>query len=52
MNPHSSSPANTLLWQSLGLGLLALLLAYAWINGGEQALRPIEQAVPVPEAAQ
>lgn len=26
MNPHSSSPANTLLWQSLGLGLLALLL--------------------------
>ncbi|RXU65646.1 glycosyltransferase [Pseudomonas protegens] len=26
MNPHSSSPSNTLLWQSLGLGLLALLL--------------------------
>ncbi|UMZ09140.1 phospholipid carrier-dependent glycosyltransferase [Pseudomonas sp. MPFS] len=26
MNTHSSSPANTLLWQSLGLGLLTLLL--------------------------
>lgn len=28
--------------------MLAALLAYAWINGGEQALRPIEQPVTVP----
>ena len=36
----------------MGAGLMAMLLAYAWINGGEQALRPIEQAVAVPESAQ
>ena len=28
---------------------MAVLLAYAWINGGEQALRPIAQAIAVPE---
>lgn len=32
-----------------GAALLAALLAYAWINGGEQALRPIEQPVAVPQ---
>ena len=32
-----------------GAGVLAALLAYAWINGGAQALRPIEQPVELPE---
>jgi hypothetical protein len=41
---------NGLLW---GLGAAVLLLiAYAWIDGGEQPLREIAQPVAVPEAAQ
>ncbi|WP_324260804.1 hypothetical protein U4960_11660 [Altererythrobacter sp. H2] len=35
-----------------GAGLLLALLAYAWIDGGEQALRPIAQPVAVPDRAQ
>jgi hypothetical protein len=41
---------NGLLW---GLGAAVLLLiAYAWIDGGEQPLREIAQPVAVPGAAQ
>jgi hypothetical protein len=36
----------------IGAGLVLVVLAYAWINGGEQALRPIEQSVTLPENAQ
>lgn len=32
--------------------LVVLLLAYAWFDGGEEPLRPIAEAVEVPEAAQ
>lgn len=36
----------------MALAALAVVLVYAWINGGEQALRPIEQPVAVPEGVQ
>ena len=37
----------------LALALLVVaLLVYAWIDGGEEPLRPISQPVAVPEAAQ
>ncbi|WP_338446052.1 hypothetical protein V5F89_12975 [Pelagerythrobacter marensis] len=29
--------------------LVAALLLYAWIDGGEEPLRPIAEPVPVPE---
>jgi len=29
---------------------LALLLAYAWIDGGEEPLRPIAEPVAVPQS--
>lgn len=29
--------------------VLALLLILAWFQGGERAVRPIEEEVPVPE---
>jgi hypothetical protein len=33
-----------------GIALIVLLvLAYAWIDGGREPLRPISEAVPVPE---
>lgn len=31
--------------------LLALLIAYAWIDGGEEPLRPIAQPISLPENA-
>jgi hypothetical protein len=35
----------------LALVLIAvLILAYAWIDGGEEPLRPMFQEIPVPEA--
>ena len=33
-------------------GLVALVLVYAWIDGGEEPLRPIAQPVEVPEPVQ
>lgn len=36
------------------LAMLALtigVLAYAWIDGGEEPLRPIVQSIPLPESA-
>ena len=41
---------NGVLW-GLGAALL-LLIAYAWIDGGERQLREISQIVAVPVAAQ
>ncbi|MFN4114644.1 MAG: hypothetical protein ACK4GD_11965 [Sphingomonadaceae bacterium] len=35
-----------------GAGLVLLVLLYAWVDGGEQALRPIVQPVAVPESGQ
>ena len=32
--------------------IVVLLLAYAWWDGGEEALRPIAEPVEVPESAQ
>jgi hypothetical protein len=32
--------------------LAALVLAYAWIDGGEEPLRPIAEPVALPEAGQ
>ena len=32
--------------------LIALLLIYAWVDGGEEALHPISEPVAVPGAAQ
>ena len=34
------------------LVLLLLLLVLAWYQGGEQAMRPIEEDIPVPESLQ
>jgi hypothetical protein len=31
--------------------LALLMLILAWYQGGERALRPIEQEIPVPEGA-
>jgi hypothetical protein len=31
--------------------VIAAVLAYAWINGGREPLRMIEQPVPLPEGA-
>lgn len=33
-------------------GVVALVLVYAWIDGGEEPLRPIAEPVAVPEASQ
>ena len=41
-------------WQWLVFGLaalLAVLLAYAWADGGREPLRTIEEPVPLPDAA-
>lgn len=35
-----------------GIGLLLALVAYAWIDGGERAVRPIAEPVALPEAGQ
>ena len=40
---------STLLWG--GLGLLAVLLVAAYIDGGEKPVRPITVDVAVPEGA-
>ena len=32
-------------------GLVALLLVYAWIDGGEEPLRPVVEPIAVPERA-
>ncbi|MCW1428587.1 hypothetical protein [Novosphingobium sp. JCM 18896] len=29
--------------------IVLMVLAYAWIDGGREPLRPISQSVPVPE---
>lgn len=31
--------------------VIVLVLIYAWIDGGERALHPIDQPIPVPAAA-
>jgi hypothetical protein len=36
----------------IAAALLVALLVYAWIDGGEQPLRPIVQPVPLPEGIQ
>jgi hypothetical protein len=33
------------------VALIAALLLYAWIDGGEEPLRPISEPVPLPETA-
>lgn len=39
-------------WVLGGVGLLAALtLAYAWIDGGREPVRPIVQPIPVPGEA-
>ena len=39
-------------WVLAGLGLLAALtLAYAWIDGGREPVRPIVQAIAMPGEA-
>ena len=43
--------AATLLPLQSEAALVALLLAYAWIDGGEEALHPIVQPIDVPEHA-
>ncbi|WP_282595931.1 hypothetical protein [Altererythrobacter sp. TH136] len=35
----------------IAAALVALLLAYAWIDGGEEAIHPIVQPIDVPEHA-
>ena len=34
------------------VAVVVVLLIYAWIDGGEEPLRPIVEPVPVPETAQ
>jgi hypothetical protein len=34
------------------VALIAALLLYAWIDGGEEPLRPISEPVPLPETAE
>ena len=36
----------------IAMALVALVLAYAWIDGGEEPLRPIAEPVSLPEAKQ
>lgn len=37
-------------WVLAGIaGLAAALIAFAWIDGGEEPLRPIAQPIPLPE---
>ena len=36
----------------IAAALIALVLVYAWIDGGEEPLRPITQPIDVPGAAQ
>ena len=33
------------------IGLVLAVLLYAWIDGGEEPLRPISEPVPLPERA-
>ncbi|ANY20410.1 hypothetical protein A6F68_01900 [Tsuneonella dongtanensis] len=35
----------------MAVGLVVVLLAYAWVDGGEEPLRPIAEPVEVPEVA-
>lgn len=42
-------PAGQRRWVVLAGLVLAGLLALAWFDGGEQPLRPMEQAVELPE---
>lgn len=41
-------------WMLAALGILALgaLLGWAWADGGEQPLKPVAEAVALPEPAQ
>jgi hypothetical protein len=39
-------------WPLIAAMVAALLLALAWINGGEQPIRPIAQSVDLPEVQQ
>jgi hypothetical protein len=36
-------------WWPVAAALLAALLVLAWIDGGEEPLRPIAEDVPLPE---
>lgn len=39
-------------WAGISVLLLLAVLAWAWWDGGREPLRPIEQAIPVPEDMQ
>lgn len=37
-------------WVLAGVVLIAfMVLGYAWVDGGREALRPISEPIPVPE---
>jgi len=36
----------------IAAALIALVLVYAWIDGGEEPLRPLADPIEVPSAAQ
>jgi hypothetical protein len=36
----------------IAAAVVALLLVYAWIDGGEEVLHPIAQSIDLPEQAQ
>lgn len=38
-------------WKWIALGLVGLVLVYAWIDGGEEPLHTIVEPVDVPEIA-
>jgi hypothetical protein len=37
-------------WMWAGVAIVFLVLAYAWIDGGREPLRPISEPVPLPES--
>lgn len=48
----SVPPARRKLTMALWVLVPAILLALAWVDGGEEALRPIAEPVALPEQAQ
>ncbi|WP_067489261.1 hypothetical protein [Erythrobacter sp. CCH5-A1] len=50
--PHARGVRRGLRWPWVAGVLVVLLLALAWFDGGEEALRPIAQDVTLPEQGQ
>jgi hypothetical protein len=49
LDETTAAPRARLRWPLIALAAVAGLLALAWIDGGEEPLRPIAESVPLPE---